>query len=120
MTQFVFRLPRYPIIVETDLPVKVAFDHSELLLITTNYSFSDKTKYTIVDASSEGWEYLPEQDIISPMVFGASKRWTKKRIIDLYNLSRAKEAKTPYLCRSLSNKTVSNIIEDIASFEGEP
>ena len=120
MPQFLFRKPKYPLLIETDSNVKAAINSADLSKIIKKYEFSNKYNYIVIDATSEGWVYHPKEDILSPMVFGNRKRWTKTRIIELYNNSKAKVGGTQYISGSISNKRVDKIIEEIAEFEGRP
>lgn len=120
MPRFILRKPKYPLLIETDSLVKAAFNGTELSKVIKKYQFSEKRDYIVVDATSEGWVYHVDNDLISPMVFGDSKKWTKARIIDLYNSAKEKIGEVQYASGSISNKRVDKIIEEIAKFEGKP
>lgn len=105
---------------ETDSNVKAARSGADLSKIIKKYAFLNKNDYIVIDATSEGWAYHPKEDILSPMVFGKKKRWTKTGIIELYNNSKEKSGDAQYISGSISNKRVEKIIEEIAEFEGKP
>jgi hypothetical protein len=120
MPQFIFRKPKYPLLIETDSLVKSACNGTELSKVVKKYEFSVKNDYKIIDVTSEGWVYHADKDLVSPMVFGNDKRWTKARIVELYNSAKDKLGEAQYVTGSISNKRVDRIIEEIAAFEGKP
>lgn len=75
-------------------------------------SFDNELFVKVIDSTGEEFWYSPEHFALSPGM--AFKKWTKKRIIELYNNSpNAKDNKNSYPIKSLSNKKLSRIISDI-------
>lgn len=71
-----------------------------------------KSYTPIIDSTGEKFWYNFDSEILSPGF--TFKRWTKKRIIDLFNASpNSKKMENPYPLKSISNKRLSNIIKDI-------
>ena len=65
-----------------------------------------------IDSTGVEFWYTPQQQVISPGF--VSKKWTKKKIIELFNeSSNAKKAKLEYPLKSLSSKRLAKIITNI-------
>ena len=108
-----FRNPIYPVIVISEDKLTVARDKKELAQICIASKKPDgETFIKAIDSSAKEFWYSPDNFLISPgFVF---KRWTKKRIIELYNSSsNANKSGKKYSLKSLSNKKLTRIIEDI-------
>ena len=108
-----FRRPTYPVIVISSDALNSAYNIDQL---ATHCIFSEpsdnETFVKVIDSTGEEFWYSPEHFALSPGM--AFKRWTKKRIIELYNnSSNAKENNTSYPIKSLSSKKLSRIISDI-------
>src|SRR4029077_16675303 len=68
----------------------------------------------IVDATGEGWSFHSDLMIVSPLTL--KKRWTKSAVIRLFNKSEnARRIGVAYPEMSLSGKSVSRIITDVAA-----
>ena len=66
----------------------------------------------IIDCTGEEFCYLPDEGIVLPGF--TFTRWTKRKIIDLYNESiNSKETGISYSIKSLSSKKLSRIVTDI-------
>ncbi|MEJ2613161.1 MAG: hypothetical protein P8179_24690 [Candidatus Thiodiazotropha sp.] len=92
---------------------------SEVMKWIKKQIFQKKSSYQIIDSAAEGWSYYPEHDVITPL--SIDKRWTKKKIIDFYNSSIKNEVdQQKYIVKSISNKSLTAIIEEIAQLTGRP
>jgi hypothetical protein len=108
-----FRRPKYPVIVISSDELSSAYDIDQL---AAHCFFSEPLDNEIfvkvIDSTGEEFWYSPEHVTLSPGM--AFKRWTKKRIIELYNNSpKTKENNSSYPIKSLSSKKLSRIISDI-------
>ena len=107
-----FRRPIYPlIIIAQDGILMSAFNINELAaccLAAITSKEGDIIK--AIDSTGEEFWYSPENCTIAPGF--AFKKWTKRKIIDLYNSSLVMED-TTYPDKSLSNKRLDAIISDI-------
>ena len=65
----------------------------------------------VIDSSGAEFRFIPEQRTLAPgFVF---RKWTKKRIIDLFNSSsNATRLGIQYSPKSLSNKSLAQVISD--------
>ena len=119
MVRHLLRRAEYPMLIETDTVVVGAYNDTQFNKIINIHSFGNKPAYQVIDATGEGWSFYPEGNIISPLTL--NKRWTKKKIIDLYNEPiQQEESRNPYTTKSLSNKKLQHIIEEIAILAGKP
>ncbi len=111
--RILFRKPKYPVIVISEDRLMVASSLKKLAknCLTAKIRKGEKV-IKAIDSSAEEFWYSPDNFAFAPG-FGF-KRWTKKQIIDLYNSSsNAKELDKKYPLKSLSNKRLSRIIDDI-------
>ena len=100
----VFRGPKYPTIVISRDRLYSATYPGDLVsrLISSNPSESEECTKIIDNTGEEFW-YHPDDQIQSPG-FPYTK-WTKRRIIDLYNESRnSEESGITYSTKSLSSR----------------
>ncbi|AJQ93367.1 hypothetical Protein YC6258_01319 [Gynuella sunshinyii YC6258] len=75
--------------------------------------------YQVIDATAEGWSFYPEHNVITS--FTIDKKWTKSKIIDFYNNSLKNfDGIELYTVKSLSNKKLSTIIEEICCLASKP
>ena len=114
---FLFRKPRFPIIVDTGAGLIgakswVAFER-QLATIT----FADTASRDVIDSSVEGFILLPEHMVFSPLTL--KKRWTKAAIIDLYN-SQKGPGRPEYPTTSLGNKSLEKVFGDIVDLLTAP
>ncbi|MBN1664220.1 MAG: hypothetical protein JW943_11520 [Deltaproteobacteria bacterium] len=109
------RGPEYPVIVISGDDIYPAFKIKELGNIC--YSLSppgSSNKIAVVDSTGKEFFYMTDQTTLAPGIGG--KNWTKKRIIDLFNKCNiAQEAEIHYSPKSLSNKRVATIINEICT-----
>ena len=111
----IFRKPNYPVIVISSDRLRVARSLKTLAEACLMSPIVDSTKHVIVlDATGEEFWYLPDQYTVAPGFF--PKRWTKKRMIDLYNQSaNAQETGVTYSDRSLGSKSFDRIVSDLCA-----
>ena len=107
------RSPKYPVIVIADDDIWAASGIQELgriCLISEPVGNEDEIK--VIDCTGEEFWYLCDQYVLTPGFL--TKKWTKKKIIDLYNNSEfAKESNIQYSYKSLSAKRMSRIVTEI-------
>ena len=109
----ILRKPKYPVIVVSNEKLYSAFNIKQLAKsCISSLPIENKTTIQVVDSTGEEFWYSPEQYILSP---GFSfKKWTKKRIIEVFNSSKnAKDSTQEYSMKSLSSKRLEKIIRDI-------
>lgn len=109
----VLRSPKYPVIIISD---NILFPATNINQLAMNcvplLSSKDQNTVDVVDSTGAVFWYFPERYFLSPGF--APKKWTKKRIIELYNNSlNAKENNKQYSMKSLANKKLSKIVVDI-------
>jgi hypothetical protein len=109
----VFRGPKYPAIVISGDRLYSA-THPKVLAsyLISSSPLENEHRIKIIDTTGEEFWYQPDDQVLSP-VFPNTK-WTKRRVIDLYNQSRnSAESGISYSTKSLSSKRLSSIISDI-------
>jgi hypothetical protein len=111
--RILLRSPKYPAIVIAEDDIWPAFDIEELGTICVISEPEDgSTNMKVIDNTGEEFWYLPNQYALAPGF--PTKKWTKKKIIDLYNNSEAsKESGIEYSSKSLSSRRLSKIIREI-------
>ncbi len=112
--QYAFRRPRFPIVCAVG---------DELISVGSPAAFQRQLERVdlqghkmldIVDARGEGWAFHAGLMIVSPLTL--KKRWTKSAVIRLFNESEnARRIGAAYPERSLSGKTLTRIITDVAA-----
>ena len=117
--QYFFRRPKFPLLLASDTIVIGAKNSRELNKWITKLTFQKDDAYDVIDGNAEGWAYYPKYNVISPLTL--NKQWTKRQIIDLYNLSiQNEDNKEEYIAKSLSNKKLSTIVEEIVELARKP
>ena len=111
--KILFRSPKYPVIVISQDKLITGYDINTLsraLLSVPPPSTKDYVK--VLDFTGEEFWFYPDKTYLTPGFF--PKKWTKKRVIELYNnSSNAKKSSSSYPLKSLSSKKFSRIIGDI-------
>jgi hypothetical protein len=109
------RGPQYPVIVISGDDIYPAFKSKDLG--NTCYSLSppgSSNKITVVDSTGEEFLYLSDKVTLAPGI--GSRKWTKKKFIDLFNnCSIALEEGINYSLKSLSNKRLATIVNEICT-----
>ena len=109
------RGPQYPVIVISGDDIYPAFKIKDLG--NTCYSLSppgSSNNIAVVDSAGEEFFYMTDQTTLAPGI--GRKNWTKKRIIDLFNnSSTAQEEEIHYSLKSISNKRVATIVNEICT-----
>lgn len=85
MIQYLFRKPKYPVLIETDERVMGARSGQRIGRLCRQSSFAAKESYIVIDSSGEGWSFFPAHEVISPLA--THKRWTKAKIVEPGSLS---------------------------------
>jgi hypothetical protein len=110
--RYAFRRPRLPIICDLngELVAGENLQQFERRLAKRDVPMGDV--FAIVDGTGEGWALHPEMSVISPLT--VDKRWTKARVIKMFNTSlNAQRAGLQYQ-RSLANRRLDAVIRDVA------
>lgn len=108
--KFLFRKPRFPIIVDTGAGLIGAKSWAVCEKRLATITFPDLAPRDVIDSTAEAFSLYPEHMAFSPLVF--KKRWTKATIIELYN-SQKEPGRPEYATTSLSNKTLERVVKDI-------
>ncbi|NKE72806.1 hypothetical protein [Candidatus Manganitrophus noduliformans] len=118
MIKYLFRKPKYPILIETDFRVAGARNAQKIERLAGGSAFGKKESYTVIDATGEGWSFVPKYGVISPLTI--DKRWNKLKIIEFFNASLARTGIVEkYEARSLSNKRMDRVVGEIVEFESK-
>jgi hypothetical protein len=107
------RSPKYPVIVIADDVLCSAYNIEQLgTLCVISEPFDDDDELKVVDSSGAEFIYFSEHTALIPGIL--NKRWTKKKLIELYNTSvNAEETNIQYPLKSISSKKLSRIIGEI-------
>ena len=107
------RNPLYPVILISSDRLYAGNNIKELAYcLIASYPLDGEDTIKIIDCTGEEFWYLPEEGIVLPGF--TFTRWTKRKIIDLYNESiNSKETGIRYSIKSLSSKKLSRIVMDI-------
>ena len=108
--EFLFRLPRFPVILDTGEALIHANSKSQLVSKVAKIKFADHGKKDIIDAQADGFSLYPEKMFVAPATM--SRRWTKLQIIELYNtkkMPRASEIRTT----SLGSRSLESIVSEV-------
>jgi hypothetical protein len=118
MIRYLFRKPKYPLLIETDSRVVGARSIKRIDRLFKEAAFVNKKNYIVIDSNGEGWSFVPEHGVISPLTM--LKRWNKPKIIKFFNSLLEKDGSvTRYEPRSLSNKRLEQVIREIVEFESK-
>jgi len=118
--KYLFRPPKFPVIISIEGYFIGAETPADFLQQVKQAPADAKGIYDMVDATGEGWSFLSEHMVISPITF--KKRWTKKQIISLFNQRINKEAgqQELYSEKSISSKRLERIIADLVRLSSTP
>ncbi len=107
------RSPKYPVIVIADDGLYSAYNIEHLgALCVFSEPFDDDDELKVVDSSRAEFIYFSEHTVLMPGIL--NRRWTKKKLIELYNTSvSAEETNIQYPLKSISSKKLSRIIGEI-------
>lgn len=110
--QFLFRKPKYPVIVDIDGVVVCGRSAITLAKRLSKLIHLQEKSYDAIDSTGEGWSFYSDKWILSPLCI--KKRWTKLDIIRLYNNRKNKTTDHDmYSEKSLSSKRLDRIFIDI-------
>lgn len=113
MVNYTFRKPTYPFFLESDNGLWGATNGAELTRILKTKPFGAKEVYRLIDSAGEGWAYYYDTQTISPLT--VQKRWTKAKLVELYN-SFIPEGATQFVGGSLANKKLARIMLELMAF----
>jgi len=110
--KILFRGPVYPAIIISYKRLYSAFNIEELAIgCMSSKPVKGSSTINVIDSTGEEFWYTPEHNAMS---FGFSLKWTKKKVLELFNnSSNAKKAKLEYSLKSLSSKRLAKIITDV-------
>jgi hypothetical protein len=115
--RILLRSPKYPAIVVAADDILPAFNIKELGTACYFSEPFENGRIKVIDNTGEEFLYMPDQIALFPGI--ARRKWTKARIIDLFNNSEtAKEGNMKYSPKSLSNKRVAEIVNEICHLLG--
>jgi hypothetical protein len=111
--RIMFRRPEYPVLIVSADKLYSAFNLKQLAEICVSLTqFGTENKLQVVDSNGSEFWYLAEEYILSPGF--VTKKWTKKKLIETFNnSSNARELNQEYSMKSLSNKKLEKVLEDI-------
>ena len=113
---YLFRRPKYPVLIETDLRVFGARNGQKIQRLCERELFKKKDSYTLIDSAGEGWMFVPENGVVSP--FSINKQSTKLKIIEFFNSALSNSGVSDsFKAGGLSSKRLDKIINDIVEFE---
>lgn len=116
MIRYLFRQPKYPLLVESDFRVFGAYNPGKIEKMITKGAFKNDTSYKVIDSNGEGWCLYMESTVISPLC--VEKRWNKPKIIKFFNQSLEKAGLPQrFVGRSLSSKRLERVILEIVEFD---
>jgi len=114
---FMFRNPVFPVLIIDRIELFAATNNRQLARTIVNCNVDEDEKYIkMIDSTGEEFWYDPGSSIIAPGF--TIKRWTKKKIIDLYN-ERYSNPKVKITQKSLSNILLNDIISLICKLVSE-
>ena len=104
---FILRLPKFPVILDTGEFLLHASNRAQLESKLSKITFPDGQKLDLIDAKADAFSLYPEKMFVAPTI--TARRWTKIRIIELYNAKR--RPGTPELrSTSLGNRSLEQIV----------
>ena len=110
--QFLFRKPKYPVIVDIDGDVICGRSAIALAKRLSKLISLQEKSYDAIDSTGEGWSFYSDKWVRSPLCI--KKRWTKLEIIRLYNNRKNKNSDhINYSEKSLSSKRLDMVFNDI-------
>jgi len=107
---FLFRKPKLPVIVCIDQDITAVKTLQKLANILLDLKIIEASKIIIIDLTGEEFWFNYEYSVLSPGF--AYKKWTKKKIIEIYNRGHKEEQMT-YSTASISNKRFDKLIIEI-------
>ena len=107
---FLFRKPRFPLMIDTGYGLLGAKSWAACEKRLATFTFPDMAPRDVIDATAEAFSLYPEHMAFSPLTF--KKRWTKMAIIELYNSSKGPGC-PEYPTTSLGNKSLEKVVKDI-------
>ena len=113
-----FRSPKFPLLLDTGSTLLFARSQSQLAAKVNKLPRPSGERSEIIDATGEGFCLHWETMVVMPII--SARRWTKKKIIDLYNSRRpsgAPEMRSTSLGSRSLPKVISEAVELLAQEE---
>ena len=112
MIRYMFRSPKYPLIIDIDGHVVAARSGQGLEKKLSSMELSPGRIYDAVDSTGQTWSLLWDSRFLSPLT--GKKRPTKLQLVKLVNgrKNRSKDEKR-YSEKSLSAKTLEKVFDDL-------
>jgi len=110
MIDFLYRIPKFPIICSIDDILIMARSAAEFQRRIAKVDLASDTHYKIVDSTGEDWDFNASKLYVIPTL---RRKWSKKKIIQTYNTSKNCQSAGPYSEKSLSSKRFEVIFSDI-------
>ena len=109
VVNFVFRLPRFPVLFDSGESLIAARSKAELAKAIHRLNIADDAKRNIIDLNGEGFAYYPKITTVTPNI--GIRKWNKLQIIELYDARRRPEY--PAMRRtSLGNRKLEEIVRE--------
>jgi hypothetical protein len=115
--QFAFRIPCFPVLLDTGDALIGARTPTELEKKAARLSVSEQPKLYIIDSTAEDFALDLSTMLVRPRV--ALRRRTKSELIALYNLRRD-PGRPKYTTASLSSKRVERVVADLVELLCRP
>ena len=104
---YIFRLPRFPVVLDSGEKLFPAKSKAQLERWIEKLEVKDDRRRDVIDASGECFAYYPKIQTITPHM--GIRKWKKLQIIDLYDSRRTPES--PAMRRtSLGSRTLEDIV----------
>jgi hypothetical protein len=105
MIKYFFRRPKYPILCNAQEVLIGAENHDQLEEQINRIQIITEEQLSIIESSNEGWVLETQLMVVS--LLSIDKVWTKKKIIELFNKSRAaKKLGIEYPLKSLQKDLI--------------
>ncbi len=106
---YIFRLPIFPIILDSGERLFPAKSRAQLERWIEQLEIKDDRRRDIIDSRGEGFAYYPKTETVSPHM--GVRKWKKLQIMDLYDSRRAPDS-PPMRRASLGSRTLEDIVHE--------
>jgi hypothetical protein len=106
---YLLRLPKFPVLLDAGDSLVLARSRAQLESKVSKLVFSDNAKRDIIDSHAEGFSLYPEKMFVAPNI--SARRWTKMRIIELYN-SKRKPDSPELRSTSLGSRSLEQVVSE--------
>lgn len=107
--QFAFRSPKFPLLFDAGSTLLFARSKAQLATRVSKLELTSKERREIIDATGEGFCMYAGSMNVAPSI--AMRRWTKTKIIDLYN-SRRSPGAPEMRSTSLGSRSLAQIVSE--------